>query len=52
VIAWHLLSDPDVHFTDLGPGYYAARLDPERSKRHHVRQPEALGYTVTLQPAA
>ena len=28
VIAWHLLSDPDAHFYDLGPGYYAARIDP------------------------
>ena len=24
VIAWHLLSDPQVRFYDLGPGYYAA----------------------------
>jgi len=33
------------------PGYYAARIDPERRKRTHIRQLEALGYTVTLQPA-
>ena len=52
VIAWHLLSDPDARFHDLGPGYYAARTDPERRKRNHIRQLEALGYTVTLQPAA
>ena len=52
VIAWHLLSDPDARFCDLGPGYYATRIDPERRKQSHIRQLEALGYTVTLQPAA
>ena len=52
VIAWHLLSDPDAHFYDLGPGYYAARIDPERRKRSHIRQLEALGFTVTLAHAA
>jgi transposase len=52
VITWHLLSDPGAQFHDLGPGFYAARIDPERRKRTHVRQLEALGYTVTLQPAA
>jgi hypothetical protein len=52
VIAWHLLGDPDARFHDLGPGFYAARIDPERRKHNHIRQLEALGYTVTLQPAA
>jgi transposase len=52
VIAWHLLSDPDARFCDLGPGYYAERIDSERRKHNHIRQLEALGYTVTLQPAA
>ena len=52
VIAWHLLSDPETRFYDLGPGYHAARIDPERRKRTHIRELEALGYTVTLKPAA
>jgi len=52
VIIWHLLSDPDARFHDLGPDFYAARIDPERRRRNHVRQLEALGYTVTLEPAA
>jgi hypothetical protein len=52
VITWHLLSDPGSHFSDLGPGYHAARIDPERRKQSHIRQLEALGYTVTLEPAA
>jgi transposase len=51
VIVWHLLSDPDARFEDLGPGYYAERIDSERRKQNHIRQLEALGYTVTLQPA-
>jgi transposase len=52
IIIWHLLSDPDARFHDLGPGFYDTRIDAERRKRNHVRQLEALGYTVTLQPAA
>ena len=52
VIAWHLLSDPDARLRDLGPGYYATRIDPERRQQSHIRQLEAPGYTVTLQPAA
>ena len=52
VIVWHLLSDPQARFHDLGPGYYDARIDPERRKRNHIRQLEALGYKVTLDPAA
>jgi transposase len=36
----------------LGPDFYGTRIDTERRKRNHVRQLEALGYTVTLQPAA
>ncbi len=52
VITWHLLSDPTARFHDLGPGFYADRIDPERRKRNHIRQLEALGYTVTLKPAA
>jgi transposase len=42
----------DAQFHDLGPEFYAARIDPERRKRSRVRQLEALGYSVTLQPAA
>jgi transposase len=52
VIIWHLLSDPEARYTDLGAGFYAARTDPERRRRNHVRQLEALGYTVILERAA
>ena len=52
IIVWHLLSDPTVRYQDLGPGFYDTRINAERRKRNHVRQLEALGYKVTLEPAA
>jgi transposase len=52
VIIWHLLSDPDAHFHDLGPDFYDTHTHASRKKRNHVRQLEALGYKVTLEPAA
>jgi transposase len=52
VIVWHLLSDPTTRFQDLGAGFYDTRLNAERAKRNHIRQLEALGYKVTLEPAA
>src|SRR2546421_6681076 len=52
VIVWHLLHDDNARFHDLGANFYTTRIDPERRKRGHIRQLEALGYAVTLQPAA
>jgi transposase len=52
IIIWHLLSDTDARYHDLGADYYTTRINPERKKRAHVRQLEALGYQVTLEPAA
>jgi transposase len=52
VIIWHLLTDPAARYHDLGAGYYASRIDTERKTRNHIRQLEALGYTVTLTQAA
>jgi transposase len=51
VIIWHLLADPTARFQDLGAGFYDTRVNAERIKRNHVRQLEALGYRVTLEPA-
>jgi transposase len=51
-IIWHLLTDAEAHFHDLGADFYLSRTDTERRKRNHIRQLEALGYTVTLTPAA
>ena len=52
IIIWHLLSDPQARYTDLGPGFFDQRINPERRKRAHIHQLEALGYKVTLEPAA
>ena len=52
VIIWHLLSDPDTQFHDLGSDFYDNRIGPERKKRNHIRQLEALGFKVTIEPAA
>ena len=52
VIIWHLLSDPGARYHDLGASYYGQRISRERKTRNHIRQLEALGYTVTLAPAA
>jgi transposase len=52
IVVWHLLSDPAATFHDLGPDHHDRHSDPDRRKRQHIRELEALGYTVTLQPAA
>lgn len=52
VIIWHLLSDPDAHFNDLGSDHFVRNVNTETKKRNHVRQLEALGYRVSLEPAA
>jgi transposase len=52
VIVWHLLADPTTRFHDLGADYYTSRIDHSRKTRNLVRQLEALGHKVTLQPAA
>jgi transposase len=52
VIVWHLLADPSARFADLGPDYYDKRIDKDRRTRNLVRQLNALGLQVTLNPAA
>jgi len=52
VIVWHLLADRTTRYHDLGAGYYTSRIDKNRKTRNHIRQLEALGYTVTLAQAA
>jgi hypothetical protein len=36
----------------VGSDFYDKHIDTERKKRAHLRQLEALGYRVTLDPAA
>lgn len=52
VIVWHLLSDPNARFVDLGADFYERRIDTDRKTRDLVRQLQALGHQVTLAPAA
>jgi transposase len=52
VIVWHLLPDEQPKFTDLGADHFVRHVDSETKKRNHIRQLEALGYNVTLSPAA
>ncbi|HXZ75704.1 MAG TPA: IS110 family transposase [Streptosporangiaceae bacterium] len=52
VIVWHLLAGRTTRYHDLGAGYYTSRIDKNRKMRNHVRQLEALGYTVTLAQVA
>ena len=52
VIVWHLLTDRSTRYCDLGATYHASRIDKNRKMRNHLRQLEALGYTVTLTQAA
>jgi transposase len=52
VIIWHLLTDPDTRFHDLGADHYDRHVNTHAKRRNHIRQLEALGYRVTLEPAA
>ena len=52
VIIWHLLADPEARYLDLGPEHYTRSVNTEAKKRNHIRQLQALGYTVTIEPAA
>jgi transposase len=51
-IAWHLLSDPDARFADLGPDWHD-RIAPLRRKRQLIAELERLsGKKVTFEEAA
>jgi transposase len=51
VIAWHLLTN-HCDYQDLGGDWFTRRNDTDRHKTHLIKQLQALGYSVTLQPAA
>ena len=48
-IAWHLLSDPDATYTDLGADYYETRMHARRQARNHVKSLERLGCKVIIE---
>jgi len=52
VIIWHLLADPAARFTDLGPDWHEHKTDRDRKIRAHLRQLQALGLDITINPAA
>jgi transposase len=52
VIVWHLLADPAARYADLGADYHARHVDTERKLRNHLAQITAMGYRVTIAPAA
>nr|WP_313776639.1 IS110 family transposase [Mycobacterium sp.] len=52
VIVWHLIANEDTRYTDLGSDHFTKHVNPDAKKRNHIRQLEALGYSVTLTPAA
>jgi transposase len=51
VIAWHLLAN-HTDYQDLGADYFAQRDDAKARQRYLIRQLEALGHRVTIEPAA
>jgi transposase len=52
VIVWQLLSDPTARFHDLGSDYHTRRINIERRMHNHIAQLAAMGFRVTLEPAA
>jgi hypothetical protein len=52
VIIWHLLANTAARFHDLGPDYHTNRIAIQRRIRNHIAQLSAMGYRVTLEPAA
>jgi len=41
-VIYHLLSDPDARFCDLGPGYYESQINKHRRARDLATQLQAL----------
>ena len=52
VIVWHLLANPATRFRDLGVDFHNNRIATERRLRNHIAQLTAMGYRVTIEPAA
>lgn len=51
-VIWHLMSDPEAAFRDLGADFYDNRINPARRARNHITALQSLGYKVTIEPAA
>lgn len=51
VIVWHVLHDQTI-YRELGADYLDQRNDSKQRERYLIRQVEALGHKVTINPAA
>lgn len=51
VIIWHVLATARP-YQELGADYFTTRIDPEKETRRLIAKLQALGHTVTLEPAA
>jgi transposase len=52
VIIWHVLAE-NTAYRDLGSDYFTRRIDdPDTRKRRLIRELEALGHKVIIEPAA
>jgi len=47
---WHLLSDPNLDYVDLGSDYYEKTHNNPHAQQSHVKALEQMGYTVILTP--
>lgn len=52
VILWHLMANPELRYSDLGPDYFDTRRDPKREADRLLAKLANLGFTVTIAPAA
>jgi transposase len=48
IIVWHLLSDPQARYRDLGPDWHARHINRDKKIRTHLQGLQALGLTVTI----
>jgi transposase len=51
VIIWHIMVTGKPYH-ELGADYFASLRDPERETRRLIARLQALGHTVTINPAA
>ena len=52
VVVWHLLINPATRFWSQGPDYHTNRVATQRRLRNYLAQLTAMGYQVTIEPAA
>ena len=48
IIVWHLLSDSQARYRDLGPDFYASHTNRDKKIRTYLQGLQALGVTITI----